>query len=464
MENEIVIRACGLGKTFKLYDKPSDRLREALNPFRRRYSRDFDALRNINFQIQRGDTVGIIGLNGSGKSTLLQLLCGVLYPTTGSVSVQGRIAALLELGAGFNPNFSGRENVYLYGTLIGLTKDEIDRRFADIVQFAEIGGFLDQPVKSYSSGMYVRLAFSVAINVDPDILIIDEALAVGDMLFQAKCMVHLKRMMEKGVTVLFVSHDINAVRMLCTKCLYLERGDLVEFGDSANVIRTYMGRMQMDVNDQLKSLEGACSVSQLKARSQVVNPSDFKPSANNFNSRISNDAIRVCITEEKSFSSSQSRFGSFGARILDACLINSHGEVADSLELHESFRVQFSVRFLRNMENYAVGCSIFDVKGIPLVGAMTSSYPEFSPRPAKAGDVIVFEAAGSNVFTQGVYTVELAVEIPVFTNEQHISEDVVQQAIVFKSVFPPNKTRWFPTRVWVPVEYKNVAHIRADEF
>ncbi|OYY58750.1 MAG: ABC transporter ATP-binding protein, partial [Polynucleobacter sp. 35-46-207] len=210
--NEIAIKVQGLGKRYEIYDQPGDRLRQFLFPrlrnlFRlshKQYFREFWALTDISFEVKRGETVGIIGRNGSGKSTLLQIICGTLTPTTGSVQTNGRIAALLELGSGFNPEFTGRENVYLNASVLGLTKEETDARFDDIVAFADIGDFIDQPTKTYSSGMMVRLAFAVIAHVDADILVIDEALAVGDVFFTQKCMRFLRNFMKKG-TILFVS-------------------------------------------------------------------------------------------------------------------------------------------------------------------------------------------------------------------------------------------------------------------
>lgn len=208
---------------------------------RKKYYREFWALQDVSFDIYPGETVGVIGRNGAGKSTLLQILCGTLTPTSGSVKTNGRVAALLELGAGFNAEFTGRENVYMNAGILGLSKAEIDARFDDIVSFADIGDHLDQPVKTYSSGMYVRLAFAVIVHVDADILIVDEALAVGDMYFQSKCMAHMKQLIETGVTVLFVSHDVGAVKALCQKAIYLDRGSVVAAGATEEVVEAYYG-------------------------------------------------------------------------------------------------------------------------------------------------------------------------------------------------------------------------------
>jgi len=238
-QNSWVIRAQGLSKTYRLYDRPHHRLLQSLAGDRRRYYREFSALHDVSFQLQRGETLGIIGANGAGKSTLLQLVCGTLEPSAGQVQVKGRVSALLELGAGFNPEFTGRENLTINAAILGLTPSQIDERSEDIIAFADIGDFIDRPVKTYSSGMYVRLAFSVAVHVDPQILIVDEALAVGDALFQFKCMSRMRRMLDDGVSLLFTSHDISAVKALCQRTLWLEKGQVRLLGATAEVTRAY---------------------------------------------------------------------------------------------------------------------------------------------------------------------------------------------------------------------------------
>lgn len=239
MSSEIAIRVQNLSKHYHIYDHPRDRLLQILWRGKRRYYRDFHALENVSFEIAKGETVGIIGRNGAGKSTLLQLICGTLTPSSGQVDVNGRIAALLELGTGFNPEYSGRDNVMINAAILGLTPEEIAARYDDIVEFADIGEFISQPVKTYSSGMYVRLAFSVAIHVRPDILIVDEALSVGDAFFQAKCMTRMRQMIDQGATLLFISHDIGAVKAICQKVIWLEQGKVRQQGATNEVANLY---------------------------------------------------------------------------------------------------------------------------------------------------------------------------------------------------------------------------------
>jgi lipopolysaccharide transport system ATP-binding protein len=256
MSSELAIRVDGVSKAFAVYEKPHHRLLQQLFPRSGRgWYREFHALRDISFDVHRGETVGIVGRNGSGKSTLLQIICGTLTPSAGTVVVNGRVAALLELGAGFNPEFSGRENVYLNATVLGLSHAEIDQRFDDIAAFADIGEFIDQPVKTYSSGMYVRLAFAVAINVTPDILVVDEALSVGDEAFQRKCHARIERLREGGATVLFVSHSAGMVVELCNRAILLDRGELLLRGAPRHVVSRYQRLLYapIDKADELRT-------------------------------------------------------------------------------------------------------------------------------------------------------------------------------------------------------------------
>lgn len=243
--DNVAIRVENLTKVYKLYDKPVDRLKESLHPFRKTYHREFYALKDVSFEIKKGETVGIIGKNGSGKSTLLKIITGVLTPTSGMVQVNGKVSALLELGAGFNPEMTGIENIYLNGTIMGYTKEEMDTKIDDILSFADIGDFVCQPVKSYSSGMFARLAFAVSINVDPDILIVDEALAVGDLRFQLKCMDKFTEFREKGKTILFVTHDINSVKRFCSSCIWINEGEVQAAGNTDEITDLYLDYLKV---------------------------------------------------------------------------------------------------------------------------------------------------------------------------------------------------------------------------
>ncbi|MDF5716595.1 MAG: ABC transporter ATP-binding protein, partial [Rhizonema sp. NSF051] len=252
MGEEIVISLTNVSKCFQQYAHPVDRLKELLLPGKRR-SHDFWALQDINLEIIKGQTVGIVGRNGSGKSTLLQIIAGTLTPTMGEVQVKGRVSALLELGCGFNPEFTGRQNVFFNGRLLGLTQKEIEDKFDEIAGFADLGDFIDEPVKTYSSGMFIRLAFSVAINVNPEILIVDEALAVGDGVFIHRCMASIKDFQDSGGTMLFVSHDTGSVSRLCSQAVWLKEGNIVEIGEPDDISRHYQAWMYEQINDYQKS-------------------------------------------------------------------------------------------------------------------------------------------------------------------------------------------------------------------
>jgi lipopolysaccharide transport system ATP-binding protein len=262
MSFEPVIQVNQVSKIYQLYDKPQDRLKQAIvsrlsrvagQRSAPRYFREFAALTNVSFEVHKGETLGVIGRNGSGKSTLLQIICGTQNCTAGSVSVTGRIAALLELGAGFNPEFTGHENIRMGCALLGLSPDETEERMEEIAAFADIGAFIAQPVKTYSSGMYVRLAFSVNIVSGADIIVVDEALSVGDIAFQAKCMTALKRRQQGGATVLFVSHDTDAVKSLCTRAIYLDGGRIQQSGTAAQVASEYIRVMRQEINGQAQA-------------------------------------------------------------------------------------------------------------------------------------------------------------------------------------------------------------------
>lgn len=249
----IMIEVKDVVKTYKLYKKPTDRLKESVFPTKKQYHENFNALNGISFEINKGDALGILGRNGSGKSTLLKLITGVLSASSGTIKVNGRMSAILELGAGFNPEYTGRENIYLNGLMIGLNRSEIDTKMDEIIEFADIGSFIDQPVKIYSSGMFARLAFAVAINVDPDILIVDEALAVGDVRFQMKCIEKMKELKAGGTTILFVSHATEQVKRFCNRAVWLKDGVIEAIGESSEIVDLYEDYMKYSSGDNGES-------------------------------------------------------------------------------------------------------------------------------------------------------------------------------------------------------------------
>ena len=254
---DIAIKIEHLVKSYKVYDNVNDRIKESLSIKKKSYHRDFYALNDVSFEVKRGETVGIIGTNGAGKSTLLKIITGVLKATSGTVQVNGKVSALLELGAGFNQEYTGMENIYLNGMMMGYTREEMSKKVDGIVEFADIGDFIHQPVKTYSSGMFARLAFAVAINVEPDILIVDEALSVGDIFFQNKCFKKFDDLREKGVTILFVSHDVASVRQMCSRVLWLDRGQEKIFDSAETVCDMYMDEKRMAMNENANVKKGS---------------------------------------------------------------------------------------------------------------------------------------------------------------------------------------------------------------
>jgi ABC-type polysaccharide/polyol phosphate transport system ATPase subunit len=282
MSSEIAIKVEKLSKCYQIYNQPHDRLKQSVYPRLQglagrpqgQYFREFWALKDISFEIMRGETVGIVGRNGSGKSTLLQMICGTVNPSSGEIQTNGRIAALLELGSGFNPEFTGRENVYMNAAILGLTKEEIDEKFDDIAAFADIRHFMDHAVKTYSSGMVARLAFSVAIQVDPDILIVDEALSVGDMAFQEKSFTRMKKIRDQGTAILFVSHSTSAVRNFCDRAIWLDAGSMRGMGERLSICDAYQKMMEDEI--RLDSSQVANTGNNGASRQGSVSPEERK--------------------------------------------------------------------------------------------------------------------------------------------------------------------------------------------
>jgi len=335
----VALRVEQVSKQYRIYERPGDRLKESLTRGRLRRHREFWALQNVSFEIEAGTTVGIIGQNGCGKSTLLQIISGTLAPTHGDVWHEGRIAALLELGAGFDPEFTGVENVYMNASLMGFTRRETERIFPNIVRFAEIGQFIDQPVKTYSSGMYVRLAFAIAASVEPDILIIDEALAVGDAIFQHRCLQRIKELRDNGTTVLFVSHDTAAVRALCDRAILLSSGHMIADGKPADVLNDYQ-RIVMERQEAYEASAGSASDGENSA--EPLTPLHYTY-----------------------------RHGDGSAEILSAEIRNATGQRTEIVESGDSLYVQVHVRFLRPIEEPVVGFLIRNRHGIHAYGTNT---------------------------------------------------------------------------------------------
>jgi lipopolysaccharide transport system ATP-binding protein len=357
MSSDLAIDVQGLSKCYNIYDSPQDRLKQFVLPrvqhlmggVGRQYFREFWALLDINFSVEKGEAVGIVGRNGSGKSTLLQLITGTLNPTAGTIKTTGRIAALLELGSGFNPEFTGRENVYLNGSLLGLSSREITELFDDIAGFADIGSHIDQPVKTYSSGMLVRLAFALQVQVEPDILIVDEALAVGDWLFQKRCFKRLEKLTSQGTTLLFVSHDQESVRTLTSRALLLSHGKALAWGQSSDVVRDYRRLLLDEETRYLGDLieQKTASLSANHDVKETAGPGDGSPAA----------TIDSEVVQSRPRSASLS-FGSGGVIVEKVQVLNDSGEPCTVFFPGDEIRIRVSCHIENDCDKLNIAVQI----------------------------------------------------------------------------------------------------------
>ncbi|MBL4670582.1 MAG: ABC transporter ATP-binding protein [Flavobacteriales bacterium] len=372
--DDFAIRIQGLSKCFQIYDTPRDRLKQFVAPRlqqmvgkpKKQYFREFWALNDVSFEVKKGETVGIIGRNGSGKSTLLQLICGTLTPSSGSVETRGRIAALLELGSGFNPEFTGRENVYMNAAVLGLSKEETDARFDDIAAFAEIGQFIEQPVKTYSSGMVVRLAFAVAINVDPQILIIDEALSVGDELFQRKCFSRIEAIKNNGATILFVSHSGSTVVELCDHAMLIDSGEKLSMGAPKEIVGIYQ-KLIYAPQDKRNAIRKEIRVTS-KNRKRTESLQKFRQTKGNF--AIENELDEFFDPNLKPQSTLV--FESNGACIESSEIFTLSGEKVNCLRRGKSYRYTYNVRFDKGATNVRFAMLVKTISGLELGGAVSA--------------------------------------------------------------------------------------------
>lgn len=356
-ETETVIRVEHLTKIYRLYNRPKDRFLESLGLTRKRLSRDHYALQDVNFQVKKGETIGIIGTNGSGKSTILKIITGVLTPTEGNITVNGRISALLELGAGFNMEYTGIENIYLNGTMIGFTKEEIDAKLQDILEFADIGDFVYQPVKTYSSGMFVRLAFAVAINIDPEILIVDEALSVGDVFFQSKCYRKFEDFKRMGRTILFVSHDLSSISKYCDRVVLLNQGKKLAEGEPKDMVDLYKKVLvnQLDLDSleaktvQVPEEAGAGREKTGEEKGQKEKQKDLWTPAFPINPNIN-------------------EYGDRRAEIVGFNVLDAEGNSSNTLEKGTKCTIQMRILFHEKVKDPIYAFTITDLKGTDITG------------------------------------------------------------------------------------------------
>ena len=374
MAEDIAISVNDVSKMYKLYDNPMDRLKESLGLSKKKKYKEHFALDHVSFQVNKGETVGIIGTNGSGKSTILKIITGVLSPTGGNVTVNGRISALLELGAGFNMEYSGIENVYLNGSMIGFSREEIDAKLQSILDFADIGDFVYQPVKTYSSGMFVRLAFAVAINIDPEILIVDEALSVGDVFFQAKCYRKFEEFKKMGKTILFVSHDLSSIGKYCDRVVLLNKGRKLAEGDAKEMVNLYR-RVLVNQYDELEDTrENQKAGERADAAVEAESISD------------SGSTAETCMKDSLNLNPQLLEYGSKLGEIQDFAIRDDSGMITNVIEKGKTFSVEMKVSFQADVNDPIFAFTLKDLKGTEITGTNTM-YEHTPVKPQKSGDV-----------------------------------------------------------------------------
>lgn len=406
MQSNLAINVCDVTKIYRLYDKPIDRLKESISLTHKKYHKEFFALDKISFSVEKGSTVGIIGTNGSGKSTILKIITGVLNPTTGSVEVDGNISALLELGAGFNMDYTGIENIYMNGTMMGFSREQMEAKLPEILEFADIGDFVYQPVKTYSSGMFVRLAFALAINVEPEILIVDEALSVGDVFFQAKCYRRMEEIRKTGTTILMVTHDMGSVIKYCDKVILLNKGEFLAEGSAGEMVDLYKkilaGRMDDLEADLAKRLDS--------------NFSDMMELNNDINKTHAKE-YHGLMKEKISINPNKTEYGDGRAEIYDLGLLDSKGELTNLLLKGEEFTIREKIRFNANIESPIFTFTIKDKKGTELSGTNTM-FEGVPVKPVKPGDEAVVEFKQKMTLQGGEYL--LSMSCTGFENGTHV--------------------------------------------
>lgn len=383
-----VLQLRNVGKMYRLYRRPHDKLKEfilwRMGFFHSIYQQEFWALKDVSLDVLKGQTIAFLGQNGSGKSTLLQIIAGVLQPTTGSITVSGRVSALLELGAGFNSEFTGRENVFMNGAILGIPHNEMKSRLKEIQDFADIGDFFDMPVKTYSSGMYVRLAFATAVQVDPDILIVDEALAVGDMNFQSKCYRKIEEIQKKGKTILFVSHDLSMVQSLCSSVVLLDRGQVLHVGQPIDGINEYRRLMALRLEEQFRQGRGG-------ERKEV--------------SKVPTSEVMTDSTTRKG---EVFRYGNGLARFIDYQIMSENGELSDHFLIGETIVIRLKAEFLEQCDRPSIGVLIRTLSGIE-IGGTSTFHQEKEVTPMSAGETLTVEFSYKNTLYPGQYSVSFGV-------------------------------------------------------
>jgi teichoic acid transport system ATP-binding protein len=421
--SNIAIKVSHLTKVYKLYDKPIDRLKESLHPLKKQYHKDFYALNDVSFEIKKGETVGIIGKNGAGKSTLLKIITGVLTPSSGHVHTNGRISSLLELGAGFNPEYTGIENIYLQGTLMGYSHEEMKSKIDEILTFADIGDFVHQPVKTYSSGMFARLAFAVAINVEPDILIVDEALSVGDMAFQAKCFNKFKEFQRLNKTILFVTHSIDLIIKYCQSAILISDGKKLLQGDTKSATEMFRKIMVSTIPKEIIEVD----------ENEIINIDNISAHDLRFQLPVNPDA---------------SIYGSMEAEIIDFAIFNEDKKITNHLRHNEDYIILMTVKFNQDIIDPIFAYTFKSVDGMELTGTNSNNLNEVFGKISK-GEIITVKFTQKMILNSGAYF--LALGCTKYENESlkvfhriydAISVDVVSSILATGIAFSTTKIEY----------------------
>lgn len=432
--NKNSISVKNISKVYRIYDSPQDRFREAIWGGRKSFGRDHYALKNISFDVSEGEILGIIGVNGSGKSTLLKIITGVLTPTEGSVEVNGKVSALLELGAGFNPEYTGVENIYFNGMVMGFSHEEMDEKLQEIIDFADIGDFINQPVRTYSSGMYVRLAYAVAVSIEPDVLIVDEALAVGDAYFQMKSMSKMQDLFRKGKTVLFVSHDTASIKSLCNTAIYLDKGGIVARGPAKEVVDLYERQIRHTmaetkngaIQDEVQTIKKDV-LQTLTARDFVVN--------------------QVYIDRVAS-----GREGDGKAQVCELQLLDQEYLPVTTVIPFQNYIVRMYIRFHEDCQ-ICIGYHIRDSRNIPVLGSNTMM-ENMGEIIGNAGDRIVVDFQTKLPLRDGRYNIMTVLSHTIYLNRTVDFVELTKDGFYFDVIEAK------PSRIWNTVQLPNMVSIK----
>jgi lipopolysaccharide transport system ATP-binding protein len=427
--SDIAVKLENISKFYKLYNEPRDRLKEALHPFGKKYHRRFFALRNINLEVRKGEILGIIGKNGSGKSTLLKLISGIVQPSSGEIAVKGKVSALLELGSGLNPEFTGTQNIYFSGTMMGFSRKEMEEKIDDIVDFADIGDFIHQPLKTYSTGMKARLGFALAINMEPEILILDEVMSVGDELFKRKCYAKMEEFFKSGCTVLYVTHSLNSINEICSRVFFLDKGEQILEGPPKLVTVYYQKYL-------FAKPENAA-----KIRNEIIKFGKDEEKKKKFAKKLGKDSKRQ-VTNEKEVTPQQESFyipdlipkstvvtKNFDIDISDVHITTLAGEKVNLLVTDENYFLTYKVKFNSNCTDVIFGIVVKTFKGFPLLEARLNPIRE-SLKNIKSNDEFLIKCKFRCNLLMGTYLIDLG--IVRFENGTRIMLCVISDALIFK--------------------------------